>query len=186
MRSFYKDFCKLFFCLVCCAQSGCGEKLHYKKYEYEKYSVSFNEVAVNFSMLTTFKEDPKDSNKGTFGAPYSLRLSFSAPASDPFESIELKNLVMTGGVAAGDLTFGEFNTEKFWPSLQDENKVEGAIIIPVSKGNNMKFEDFRFTGTLSFKVKGQKQRADEKFDIVLKTNFSEEKKGKRMAEIMGI
>lgn len=186
MRPFNNILCKLMFFLICCAQSGCGEKLHYKKYEYEKSSVSFDEVVVSFSMLTTFKEDSKDSNKGTYGAPYTLRVSFSAPASGPFESIELNNLVMTGGVATGNLTFDEFNTDKFWPSLQDENKVEGAFVIPIPNESGLKFEDLRFTGTLSFKISGKKNRMIEKFDIALKTNFSEEKKGKRMAEIMGI
>jgi hypothetical protein len=181
-----KTLSKLLFCLLCCAQSGCGEKLHYKKYEFDKSSISFNDVLVGFSILTTFKEDPKNSNKGTYGPPYTIRLSFIAPNSAPIESVELKKFVVTGVAHGGNVKFETFKTDKFWISLQYKDKIEGAIIIPLPEGDDLKHEDLHFSGILSFNLSGKKELVEESFDVVLKAKVSEEKKGKRLAEILGI
>lgn len=173
---------------ICTLLFGCGEKLEYQRYGFTEETVLFPNSQIQISLLPSFERDDQDPNKGTFGSPYTLRIAFLVSSSNQLSFVDFKTMRFAGEDSKITVELGSYQIKKIHNSLNSEttDMYEAVAIIPISDESKLHYESIELSGLIDVKRNDGTSFLETDFSVLLKTDYKEEKKSKRLAQILGI
>lgn len=154
-------------------------------YSFEGIQLDFGDGKLSLIVNGTYGEEYSENGDDQldWAAPYRIQFTYRIPKNIGLNSIEVRDIVLTGAEDGSTLSIPNLVSDTVWDSDETETKFtrisSKSILSP-----EFKYQNYQLTATVV--ILGGVEMLTEKISVLLKTNFRVEKRNDKFDEIMSI